>query len=36
MLQKIKLEKGVKKGFVKDSDNIWLLYVNSKVNAVIK
>ena len=36
MLQKLKLGGTAKKGFVKDSENLWLLYVNNKVNAVIK
>ena len=36
ILQKLKLGGAAKKGFVKDSENLWLLYVNSKVNGVIK
>lgn len=36
MLQKLKLGGAEKKGFMKDSEHVWLQYVNNKVNGVIK
>ena len=36
MLQKIKLGENSKKGFVADSDKLWLSVANAKINNLIK